>query len=178
MIYEYDELLDIVDEHDQVIDVLPRSVAYAENKLSSLRSVWLLIKNNKEEFWIPRRHASKKVLPLYLDGSAVGHVTSGETYEQALIRETQEELNFNLTDVPYRFIGKLTPQAGAICFIQVYELAVEDDFVIDYNTQDFSEYAWLSAQDIIDKVHTGDKIEDTLLLIMQTFYAHELVSQE
>ena len=165
-----DELLDIVDEQDQVIGILPRSVAYERNILFSLRAVWLLIKNEDGKFWIPRRVATKKVLPHCLDGSAVGHVSSGETYEQSMIREVAEELNIDIADMDYKFIGKLTPQQGAICFIKIFELNVPNSFVIDYNKEDFSEFFWLTPQEIIQKYKDGEKMKDTLPLIMNIFY--------
>ena len=166
-----DELLDLVDEQDQVIGTIWRSQAYAENKLASLRAVWLLIKNQDGKFWIPRRQVSKQILPNCLDGFAVGHVGSGETYEQAMIREVQEELNINILQLPYKFIGKLTPQEGAICFVEIFELQVPNDFIIDYNKDDFSEFFWLSPQEIIEKINNGEKAKESLIKIMKKFYA-------
>lgn len=166
-----DELLDIVNEQDQVIQVMTRSKAYAENKLKSLRAAWLLIKNQDGKFWIPRRHASKKLMPNHLDGSACGHVSSGESYEQAMIREAQEELNIDVTHLPYKFIGKITPEQGSACFIEVFELQVSNDFVFDYNQDDFSEFYWLSAREIIEKMKAGEKMKLTLAVIIQKFYS-------
>lgn len=165
-----DELLDIVDEFDQVICVMTRSQAYAENKLSSLRAVWLLIKNQDGKFWIPRRSVTKSSSPNSLDGSTVGHVSSGETYEQAMIREVAEELNFDISRMEYRSIGKLTPQTGSVSFIEIFELQVSNDFVIDYNKNDFSEYSWLLPEEIIQKFDEGEKIRKTLIAIIRTFY--------
>jgi len=168
--FEEDELLDIVNEDDQVINVLPRSVAYQQNKLSSLRAAWLLIKNQKNQFWIPRRQSTKKVLPDSLDGSAVGHVSSGETYEQSMIREVAEELRIDIADMPYTFVGKLTPRDGAICFIEIFELQVPNNFIIDYNEEDFSQFYWLTPQEIMKKYHDGEKMKSSLALIMKAFY--------
>lgn len=39
-----------------------------------------------------------------------GHVESGETYEQTLKRETQEELNIDTDKARVRLLGHLTPQ--------------------------------------------------------------------
>jgi isopentenyldiphosphate isomerase len=165
-----DELLDIVNEQDQVIGTIMRSQAYAENKLSSLRAVWLLIKNQDGKFWIPQRCATKKSNPNTLDGSTVGHVGAGETYEQAMIREVQEELNFDISSMHYRSVGKLTPQTGSISFIKIFELQVPNNFVIDYNKNDFSDFYWLSSQEILQKFHDGQKMRKTLATIMKSFY--------
>jgi len=166
-----EELLDLVNEQDQVVGTIFRSQAYAENKLASIRAVWLLIKNQDGKFWIPRRQSTKKILPNALDGSAVGHVSSGETYEQSMIREVAEELNFDITNMPYTFVGKFTPLAdGVICFIEIFELQVPNDFIIDYNKNDFSEFYWLSPQEIVAKIHAGENAKESLIKIMHKFY--------
>ena len=165
-----DELLDIVNEQDQVIGTMTRSQAYAEHKLSSLRAVWLLIKNQEGKFWIPQRTADKKSSPSALDGSTVGHVSSGETYEQSMIREVAEELNFDISGMNYRSIGKLTPQTGSVSFIEIFELQVPNDFIIDYNKDDFSGFYWLSSQEILQKFQDGQKMRKTLVAIMKSFY--------
>jgi isopentenyl-diphosphate delta-isomerase len=165
-----DELLDIVNEQDQVVGTMWRSQAYAQNKLASLRAVWLLIKNQDGQFWIPKRSATKASSPNSLDGSTVGHVSSGETYEQAMIREVAEELNFDISQMPYKVVGKLTPQTGSISFIQIFELQVPNRFIIDYNKNDFSEFFWLTSQEIIQKFEDGQKMRKTLAAIIRTFY--------
>ncbi len=165
-----DELLDLVDDQDQVIGTILRSQAYEQQKLASLRAVWLLIKNEHGQFWIPERSAKKVNSPSSWDGSTVGHVSSGETYEQSMIREVQEELNFDISGMPYKSIGKLTPHTGSVSFIEVFELQVSDDFVIDYNPDDFSYFYWLSAQEIVDAYYQGQKMRKTLVSIMKTFY--------
>ena len=166
----HDEMLDIVNEQDQVIATIARSQAYAEKRLHQLRAVWLLIRNQEGKFWIPQRSADKESNPNMLDGSTVGHVSSGETYEQAMIREVAEELNFDISCMQYRSIGKLTPQTGSVSFIEIFELQVPNDFVIDYNKNDFSCFYWLTSQEILQKFDEGHKMRKTLAAIMKNFY--------
>jgi len=166
-----DELVDLVNENDEIVGKVFRSKAYAENKLASLRAVWFLIKNQEGKLWIPRRQAHKKSSPNCLDGSAVGIVTSGETYEQSMIREVAEELNLNVVEMSYRSLGKLNPkQHGTISFVQAYELQVPNNFIIDYNKNDFSEFYWLSPQEILQKFEDGEKMRNTLAIIIRHFY--------
>lgn len=166
-----DELLDIVNDQDEVVEVMPRSQAYKKQLFSSLRASWLLIRNKDGEFWIPRRAYTKKVLPGFLDGSVVGHVSSGETYEQAMIREAQEELLLDVSNLPYRYLGKVTPQKdGAFCFASVFELVVDSE-VETYNVEDICEYFWLTKDEILKKFNRGENIKDSLKVILQTFYS-------
>lgn len=97
-----DEYLDLVDENDIVIGRKKRSEIYAEN-LSNYRIINAFVINSKGEIWIPRRSSNKKLFPSCLDMSVGGHVESGETYEDALKREAQEELNINVDKMPVRF---------------------------------------------------------------------------
>lgn len=170
---EHDELLDLVNDQDEVIGVIGRKQAYAEDKLASLRAIWFFIKNEDGLFWIPRRHDQKKQSPNALDGSTVGHVSAGESYEQAMIREVAEELNFDVAGLPYRKVGKLTPATGSISFIEIFELQVHNNILINYNKDDFSGYYWLSAQEIVAKFHQGHPMRKTLYMIMKKIYGAE-----
>lgn len=165
-----EEWLDIVNEKDEVIDSMPRSEAYKKRMFSSLRASWLMIKNNQGKLWIPRRHPNKKVLPNVLDGSVVGHVSSGETYEQCLLRETQEEAGFDLSKLKYRCVGKVNPHVDdSFCFATIYEVELDD--VPDWNRNDFVEYYWLTPQEIVNKIESGqDDAKDTLLVVLKKFY--------
>ena len=166
-----DELLDIVDVQDQVIGTMLRSQVYEKKMFKSIRSSWLMIKNQDGKLWIPRRSSRKKVLPNFLDGSVVGHVSSGETYEQTLIRETQEEINLDITNLPYKKLGKLNPNKdNSFCFSMVYELQVHNSFSLNYNKDDFSEFFWLSPKEIFQKIKQGEKVKDTVQVVLQKFY--------
>jgi isopentenyl-diphosphate delta-isomerase len=61
-----------------------------------------------------------------------GHVESGETYEDTLKRETQEELNIDTDKVSCRLLGHLTPQKDSVSAnMNVYEIKMDE--TPDYN---------------------------------------------
>ncbi len=166
----YDEMLDIVDVNDCVIESLPRSLVYQKNLCAQMRSVWLVIKNDEGKIWIPRRNWNLSQLPGYLDGSVVGHVRAGETYEQALIRESEEEIGHDLTGVSYKLLGKLTPQQHqSFCFASVYECVMSEE-PKNWNRDDICEWSWMSPQEILTRFDQGEKIKDTLLIVIKQFY--------
>lgn len=167
-----EEILDIVDEQDQVITSLPRSKVYAQKLFSQMRSVWLLLRNEKGQFWIPRRSYDRKVCPGHLEGSVVGHVQAGETYEQALIRETREEVGFDITHKPYKYLGKLTPsEHHAFCFAAVYECDVKIA-PRNWNQQEFCEWSWVDPAELRRRIDAGENVKDTLPIILTEFYGY------
>lgn len=163
-----DEYLDLVDENDQVIGKKKRSEVYSEN-LFNFRVVNAFAVNSKGEIWIPRRAANKRIFPLCLDMSMGGHVESGETYEQALKRETQEELNIDTDKVQVCLLGHLTPQEDKVsAFMNVYEIKTEGP--PDYNKDDFTEYFWLTPKALFERIAQGEKTKGDLPILVKIFY--------
>ena len=169
--YTHDEFLDLVDENDRVIGKKKRSEVYAEH-LSNFRVVNAFVVNTKGEIWIPRRTADKRIFPLCLDMSVGGHVESGESYEDSLKRETQEELNIDTDLVKVRLLGHLTPQKdGVSAYMNVYEIKMED--VSNYNKSDFIEYFWLTPKALFERIAGGDKTKSDLPKLVKIFYGDE-----
>jgi isopentenyl-diphosphate delta-isomerase len=164
----HDEFLDLVDEHDHVIGNMKRSEVYAQG-LSNFRVVNAFLVNSKGEMWIPRRTADKRIFPLCLDMSVGGHVESGETYEQTLKRETQEELNIDTDQRSVRLLGHLSPQEhGVSANMNVYE--IKTDEAPDYNKNDFIEFFWLTPQALFDRIAAGDQTKGDLPKLVNIFY--------
>lgn len=164
------EMLDIVDCNDQVVATLPRSVVYQKNLCNQMRSVWLFIKNRHGQLWIPRRSWDLSHLPGHLDGSVSGHVQSGESYQEALFRETMEEVGIDLSNVNYRLLGKLTPHEHAVFgFAQVYECELNQE-PEHWNRAEMSEWQWLRPQEILAKKQQGEQMKTNLPIIVEQFY--------
>jgi isopentenyldiphosphate isomerase len=155
-----DELLDLVDDQDQVIGLLQRSVIYHE-KRSNFRVVNAFLERWDGRLWIPRRSRQKRLFPGCLDMSMGGHVAAGETYEAALTRELWEELRLSVAEVAYSLLGHFTPQVhGVSAFMRVYR--IQTDSPPDYNRDDFIEAYWLTPSDILKRIGQGDGAKDDL----------------
>lgn len=88
-----DEPFDVVDENDQPVRIVPRSVVHSEQLLH--RAVHILVFNTRGELLLQKRSAWKDREPLKWDSSAAGHLEVGETYAAAADRETLEELGIS-----------------------------------------------------------------------------------
>ncbi len=86
-----EELLEVVNERGEVIKTLPRSVIHG-NPLLMHRVVHVLVFNKDGGLLLQKRSMNKDVAPGKWDTSVGGHVNSGETIEEAVRREMEEEL--------------------------------------------------------------------------------------
>ena len=85
-----DEIVVIVDEHNQVVGAVPRREMRA--KRLAHRSTYILVFNPRGELYVQKRALTKDVFPGYFDVAAGGVVLAGETYEQGAERELEEEM--------------------------------------------------------------------------------------
>ena len=90
------EYLDLVNEQDEVVGRLPRSKCIERGLLH--RAVVVFIFNSRNQLYIQKRADDAAFYPGFWSASVLGHVSSGETYHEAAIRETREELGL-LIDV-------------------------------------------------------------------------------
>ncbi|MBP7770848.1 MAG: NUDIX domain-containing protein [Candidatus Pacebacteria bacterium] len=165
-----EEYLDLVNEKDEVIGRKLRSEIYAEG-LNNFRVINAFLINSKGQLWIPRRTAHKAIFPSALDFSAAGHVESGDTYEHTFAKEVGEELNIDVSKVSYRTLGFLKPgELGERPkqFMGVYE--IQSDEAPKYNPDDFTEYFWLTPQEVIARIEAGDKAKDDIPVLIKRFY--------
>ena len=164
-----DEYLDLVDENDNVIGKKLRSEVYAEG-LSNFRVVNAFLVNSEGKLWLPRRGAHKRIFPSCLDMSMGGHVESGETYDFSFKRELSEELNIDADKTPWKLLGHLTPQKdGVAAFMNVYE--IQTDQAPDYNPDDYTEYYWMTPQELFESIDKGEKTKGDLPKLVKIFYS-------
>ncbi len=162
-----EEYLDLVDENDEVIGTRLRSEIYAEG-LMNFRVINAFLKNSKGELWIPRRTAQKAIYPLALDFSVSGHVSSGETYEEAFAKEVKEEINLDVSAVLWREVGYLTPKEGFRNYLKLFEIQSDETPV--FNQDDFIEAMWLTPEAILELHAKGEAMKGDIVTIIKRFY--------
>ncbi|GHH18610.1 NUDIX hydrolase [Streptomyces lanatus] len=119
-----DEILDIVDENDQVIGQSPRGEAYARRLRH--RCVFIEARDAQGRLFVHRRTPTKLVFPSQYDMFVGGVVGAGESYDDAALREAEEELGVSGLPRPtYLFKFLHDDGAGHAWWSAVYEVRCE-----------------------------------------------------
>ncbi|MFE7835180.1 NUDIX hydrolase [Streptomyces sp. NPDC057474] len=119
-----DEILDIVDENDQVIGQAPRGEVYARGMRH--RAVFVLARDAEGRVFVHRRTATKLIFPSLYDMFVGGVVGAGESYDDAALREAEEELGVSGLPRPdplFKFL--YDDGAGRTWWSAVYEVRCE-----------------------------------------------------
>ncbi|WP_079036690.1 MULTISPECIES: NUDIX hydrolase [Streptomyces] len=85
-----EEMITIVDENDEVIGEAPRGEAYARGLRH--RCTFILARDAEGRVFVHRRTPTKLVFPSLYDMFVGGVVGAGESYDDAALREAEEEL--------------------------------------------------------------------------------------
>jgi 8-oxo-dGTP pyrophosphatase MutT (NUDIX family) len=164
-----DELLDLVDCCDRVVGVVLRSAAL-QRGIRDIRVVNAFLINQSGEIWIPRRSATKRRFPLCLDMSIGGYVMSGETYESALVRESQEELGIDILALHYEDVGAYSPYVhDTSSFMRVFLVYSEN--TPTYDSSEFCEDIWIKPLHLLGRILDGDKAKEDLPILLRLVFS-------
>src|SRR4051812_31209410 len=84
------ELVDVIDDEGRTIGVVTRREMRQRGLLH--RCTYVLVFNRAGDLFVHLRTPIKDVYPSHWDVAVGGVVTAGETYDQGVVRELQEEL--------------------------------------------------------------------------------------
>ncbi len=115
-----DELLDIVDEDDRVTGQAPRGRVYRERLRH--RCVFVLARDPDGRIFVHRRTAEKLVFPSLHDMFVGGVVGAGEEYDEAALREAEEELGVHGLPQPVPVLKFLYESGEHTWWCRVYEV--------------------------------------------------------
>ncbi|WP_446039275.1 NUDIX domain-containing protein [Streptomyces sp. SID1121] len=117
-----DEILDVVDENDRVVGQAPRGEVYA--KRLRHRCVFVLARDAEDRVFVHRRTAEKLIFPSLYDMFVGGVLGAGETYDEAALREAEEELGVSGLPRPVPLFPYLYESAdsGQSWWSYVYEV--------------------------------------------------------
>jgi isopentenyldiphosphate isomerase len=142
-----EEYLDIVDDNDEVIGKELRNKIYSGNTpIKKIRYVNIFIFNSRGQILLPKRSMNCSIFQGCYDFSAAGHVNSGEDYEQAAMRELEEELG--LKNQKLIELGKLTPKDGVTGFCKIYRL-IFDGNLDNHDKGGIASLEWFEFKDAL-----------------------------
>lgn len=126
-----EEIFPLVDEDGKVIGRASRSECHNGSKLLH-PVIHLHVFNSRGELFLQKRSPHKDIEPDKWDSSVGGHIDWGETPEQAVLRESYEELG--LKDITPRFITNYIIETEVereltYCYFTIYD----NEFTIDNN---------------------------------------------
>lgn len=151
-----DELLDIVDEHDRVLGQAPRSEAYARRLRH--RCTFVLARNTAGEFFVHRRTARKLVFPSLYDMFVGGVVGAGETYDEAALREAEEELGVSGLAAPTPLFKFLYETPEHTWWSAVYE--VHCGTPVDPQASEVAWHAFLTQEELDQRLAEWSWVPD------------------
>jgi 8-oxo-dGTP pyrophosphatase MutT (NUDIX family) len=138
-----DELVEVVNDDDRVIDVVPRRGIRGQSLLH--RCTYVFVLDATGRLYVHRRTTTKDVYPGFLDVCAGGVNGVGETYEEAAAREVEEELG--VTAAPtHRFTARYDGPSGR-CFGGVFDVVWDGPIV------------WQPEEVVSGSFHTFDEVD-------------------
>lgn len=99
-----EEIFPVVDEEGNQISAAPRSLCHDGKSMLLHPVVHFHLFNEKGELFLQKRALTKDLLPGKWDTAVGGHISPGESPEEALKRETEEELG--IKKIFFTFNGK------------------------------------------------------------------------
>lgn len=142
-----EEMLDIVDEDNRVLGQASRREVHANG--SKHRAVHLFLANGRNQILLQKRSDSKPDWPGCWDSSVSGHVTAGQSFDEAVMREAEEEIGYRCTDpAPVLLIeaSEMTDQE----WVQLYTEKVPRPPRLNPDPQEVSETRWWDRDDLVD----------------------------
>ncbi|MEU8547345.1 NUDIX hydrolase [Streptomyces roseoverticillatus] len=151
-----DEVLDIVDEQDRVIGQAPRGEAYARGLRH--RCVFVLARDGDGRIFVHRRTPGKLVFPSRYDMFVGGVVGAGESYDEAALREAEEELGVSGLPAPTPLFRFLYEGPGGSWWSAVYE--VRCDSAVSPQVSEVAWHGFLSEEELRARLGEWDWVPD------------------
>ena len=137
------EILNIVNEKDEILGQKTREEIH-KSKLWH-RGVHAIILNKDKKILLQKRSASKDKFPCCFDLSVSGHVDLNESYDGAIKRELEEELNIAAN--PKKLVKlKMDYGENDNMISQVYELNYDGD--IEFEKEEIEDIYFFSHEEL------------------------------
>ena len=156
-----EELVDIVDHDDNVLYQCTRKEMRAQ--VLCHRAVFIAIVNSAGELLIHQRSAMKDLWPSFWDIAVGGVVSAGEGYDDAALRELDEEVGIAGVPLVDLGVGTYSDEEVSLvgrCFLAKYDgpLVLRDGEVVAIE--------WVSQNDLHKRLAERDFLPDSKALVL------------
>jgi len=155
------EYMDIVDDNDEIIGKTSFEEIYA--KQHQHRIVHVLLSNNEGEIALQFRSKHKTFCPHHWGTSVGGHVQSGESYEQAALREMEEEIGIKCK-VTMAYKDPYVDALGIRKFLGTFKATYVGPFKL--NKEEVDKLEFFDLKNIQRMIDRKEKIHPELPVIL------------
>jgi 8-oxo-dGTP pyrophosphatase MutT (NUDIX family) len=152
------ELIDIVDADDNVIGSTPRALAYARGLRH--RAAFVLARDGEGRIFVHRRTDRKLIFPSLYDMFVGGVLGAGESYDDAALREAEEELGVTGLPRPERRFTFLYEDGPRTWWSAVYEVRYEGP--VAPQPEEVAWHAFLTEEELTARLAEWEWVPDGL----------------
>jgi isopentenyl-diphosphate delta-isomerase type 1 len=131
-----EEMFDVVDDDDNVVGKATRSECHDNGLIH--RSVMFFVFDSKERVLVTKRTQKKDFFPGYWSIVLGGHVRSGESYEEAVGREIEEEIGISAKPMLISFFKKRIPEENEN--VKVFGVVAKDKLKLNEDELESGEF--------------------------------------
>lgn len=150
------ELLDVVDENDHVVGQALRREVYARGLRH--RCVFVLARDASNRVFVHRRTEQKLIFPSLYDMFVGGVVGAGESYDDAALREAEEELGVAGLPAPTPLFRFVYERGEHSWWSAVYE--VRCDIPVSPQVDEVAWHTFLTADELESRLSTWPWVPD------------------
>lgn len=159
-----DELVDVVDEFDDVIDVVPRRVMRSDRLRH--RAVFIAILDGAGRLLVHRRSPQKDIWPNWCDIAVGGVVGAGETYLEAAHRELAEEVGVTTEALGELDLGESRPYDDDQVSLMARCYVVTSEGPFTFDDGEVVEAWWVHRDGLEDLLLRERFLPDSLALLL------------
>ncbi len=161
------EIMDIVNENDEIVGSASKKEIYEKRLLH--RIVHIFIFNDRNEMALQLQGKNKKFCPLHWNTAAAGHPRSGESHEEAALRELEEEIGIR-TDIDLKFkdIYEYKDRQGLKKILITFKGNHNGPFTV--NPLEVEKAEFFTMDKIQKMIGNGEKFHPELLFLLRKHF--------
>ncbi|MBD3304476.1 NUDIX domain-containing protein [Candidatus Woesearchaeota archaeon] len=147
--------LPIVDENDNLVEYKERDKINYQEDIYRVSALWIV--NSKGELLLAKRAATKTQDPNRWGPAVAGTVDKGESYEQNIIKEAEEELG--LTGIEFQKGPKTRVKGRYNYFCQWFILKTDKDInELRIEKDEVSEIKWWTKEELKEQLKANPEL--------------------